>query len=100
MSQVRFFREAEEEFLAEVRYYAGVQAGGAPRFRAAVMAAAARALAFPGAGMPYLAGTRRVFVKGYPMFAVYKPESTGIAIVAIVHESRRPGYWLSRADAR
>ena len=48
------------------------------------------------AGLPYMAKTRRVFVKGYPFFLVYRPESTGVAVMAVAHESRRPGYWLSR----
>ncbi len=98
MNQATFLQEAADEFLAEIEYYASVQAHGADRFRTAVEEATARALTFPKAGMPYLAGTRRVFVKGYPFFLVYWPEPAGITIVAVVHESRRPGYWRSRAS--
>jgi toxin ParE1/3/4 len=97
VSRARFVIEAEAEFLAEVQYYAEVQREGASRFRQAVEAAAARALAFPLAGMPYLNKTRRVFVKGYPFFLVYRPEAEGVVVFAVVHESRRTGYWASRA---
>ena len=97
MSQARFLEEAEAEFLKEVQYYADVQAGGAERFRAAIEDATARALAFPMAGLSYLARTRRVFVKGYPFFLVYRPEAAGVVVFAVVHESRRTGYWMSRA---
>jgi toxin ParE1/3/4 len=97
VNRARFLVEAEAEFLKEVQYYAEVQAQGAERFRMAVEEAAARALAFPMAGQPYRSETRRVFVKGYPFFLVYRPESEGIAILAVVHEARRPGYWLSCA---
>jgi plasmid stabilization system protein ParE len=97
VSQARFLEEAEAEFLKEVQYYAGVQASGAERFRAAIEEAAARALVFPMAGLSYVARTRRVFVKGYPFFLVYRPEAGGVVVFAVVHESRRPGYWLSRA---
>jgi plasmid stabilization system protein ParE len=96
MKQARFLQEAEDEFLAEVAYYAEVQTRGAERFWAAVEEATARALTFPMAGLHYMAKTRRVFVKGYPFFLVYLPEPTGVAVMAVVHESRRPGYWLSR----
>lgn len=96
MIHARFLAEAETEFLNEVQYYADVQAGGAVLFRQAVEEATARALAFPNAGPPYLGKNRRVFVKGYPFFLVYKPEEEGIVVFALVHESRRPGYWLSR----
>lgn len=97
MSQARFLEEAEAEFLKEVQYYAEVQARGAERFRAAIEEATARALAFPMAGPSYLARTRRVFVKGYPFFLVYRPEAAGVVVLAVVHESRRPGYWMTRA---
>ncbi len=97
MNRARFLEEAEAEFLKEVQYYADVQTKGAQCFRMAVEEAAARALAFPMAGQPYRSKTRRVFVKGYPFFPVYRPETEGVAILAVVHEARRPGYWLTRA---
>ena len=97
MSRARFLAEAEAEFLHEVAYYAERQLKGAVRFREAVEAATARALAFPKSGPPYLVKTRRVFVRGYPFFLVYREEPGGIAVFAFVHESRRPGYWASRA---
>jgi plasmid stabilization system protein ParE len=67
---------------------------GAIRFR---QAATARALAFPQAGPSYLVKNRRVFVRGYPFFLVHREEPDGVAVFALVHESRRPGYWVSRA---
>ena len=97
MSRARFLEEAEAEFLREVEYYAEVQLNGAARFRKAVKAAVARALAFPRAGLPYFERTRRMFVRDYPFFLVYREEPGGIAVFAVVHESRRPGYWVSRA---
>jgi len=97
VSRVRFLAEAEAEFLHEVAYYAERQPNGAVRFREAVGAAIARALAFPKAGPTYLVRTRRVFVRGYPFFVVYREEPEGIAVFALVHETRRPGYWSSRA---
>jgi toxin ParE1/3/4 len=97
VSRARFLAEAEAEFLHEVAYYTQRQPNGAIRFREAVEAATARALAFPKAGQSYLVKTRRVFVHGYPFFLVYREEPDGIAVFALVHESRRPGYWASRA---
>lgn len=96
MSRARFLEEAEAEFLREVEHYASVQLKGAVLFRNAVEAAAMRALNLPKAGVPYLAKTRRVFVRGYPFFLVYREEPGGIVVFAVVHESRGPGYWTSR----
>jgi len=97
VSRARFLQEAEAEFLREVEYYAEVQPNGGALFRQAVEAATLRALNFPKAGLSYLVKTRRVFVRGYPFFIVYREEPGGIAVFAVVHESRRPGYWVSRA---
>lgn len=97
MNRVRFLEEAEAEFLWEVQYYANVQPSGARRFRIAVEEAARRALKFPLAGSPYRFNTRRVFVRGFPFYLVYRPEDEGIAILAVVQEARRPGYWSARA---
>jgi toxin ParE1/3/4 len=96
VNRARFLEQAEAEFLSEVQHYAQVQANGAEQFRTAVEEAAARALSFPMAGQPYRSKTRRVFVKGYPFFLVYRPETAGIVILAVAHEARRPGYWLTR----
>jgi plasmid stabilization system protein ParE len=97
VSRARFLTEAEAEFLHEIAYYAEKQPKGAIRFREAVEAATTRALAFPKAGLAYLVNTRRVFVRGYPFFLVYREEPDGIVVFALAHESRRPGYWASRA---
>ena len=96
MNLARFLEAAEAEFLQEVRYYAEVQPNGAERFRTAIEETVVRALAFPLAGQPYRSRTRRIFVKSYPFFLVYRTETDGIVILAVVHEARRPGYWLSR----
>jgi plasmid stabilization system protein ParE len=97
VSRVRFVEEAEAELLHEVKYYAEVQAHGAPQFHEAVENAVARILNFPKGGPPYLAKTRRMFVQGYPFFLVYREERDEIVVYAVVNESRSPDYWTSRA---
>lgn len=62
MKRARFIPEARREFLAEVSYYNKAQPDLGARFTGAVEEAAARALAFPLAGTPSVAGTRRVIL--------------------------------------
>jgi len=94
--RARFVAAARQEFLAEVVYYNEAQAGLGARFTAAVEDAAARAMAFPLAGSPSVANTRRVFLKGFPFSLFYRPESDGIVIFAVSHHARRPAYWVGR----
>lgn len=100
MNQARFVAEARREFLAEVAFYHEAQSGLGARFTKAVEEAAARAVAFPSAGSPSIANTRRVILKGFPFSLFYRPEGTGIVIFAVSHHARRPGYWVGRASGR
>ena len=96
MSKAHYLEEAEAEFLAEISYYKSLQVQGADKFRAAVEEATARALTFPKAGLQYLGNTRRVFLKGYPFFVVYLIAPSGVVVITVAHEARRPGYWAAR----
>jgi plasmid stabilization system protein ParE len=100
VKSVRFVPAARREFLAEVVYYNQEQAGLGARFAAAVEEAAARALAFPFAGSPAAAATRRVFLLGFPFSVVYREVAAGIVIFALAHQSRRPDYWATRVQDR
>jgi plasmid stabilization system protein ParE len=100
VKRARFIAAARLEFLAEVIYHDEAQPGLGARFTAAVEEAAARALAFPEAGSPSPANTRRVIVKGFRFSLYYPVEPEGIVIFAVAHHSRRPFYWRSRTRAR
>ncbi|MCU0836148.1 MAG: type II toxin-antitoxin system RelE/ParE family toxin [Chromatiaceae bacterium] len=97
MKRARFVTPARREPLAQVVYYEQQEPGLGARFTAAGEEATARALAFPLAGSPATANTRRVFLKDFPFAVVYRPEPSGITIIAVAHHSRRPGYWRVRA---
>jgi len=73
-----------------------MRVGYGARFAAAVEEAVARVLVFPESGSPLMAGTRRVFTKGFPFSVVYRSEPEAVVIVAVAHQSRRPGYWRGR----
>jgi plasmid stabilization system protein ParE len=96
----RFVPAARREFLAEIIYYNQEHDGLGSRFTAAVEEAAARVLAYPRAGSPGAAGTRRVFLQGFPFSVVYREVADGIVIFAVAHQSRRPDYWESRVQDR
>ncbi|MBQ11768.1 MAG: plasmid stabilization protein [Planctomyces sp.] len=41
-------------------------------------------------------GTRRFIVPRFPFTIVYLASGTVVTIVAVAHQSRRPGYWAPR----
>ena len=97
MNRARFLAAARLEFLAEVIYYNDATPGLGQRFTAAVEDALLRALKFPMAGSPAAANTRRMIVKDFPFSLVYRPENSGIVVIALAHHARRPHYWKSRS---
>jgi plasmid stabilization system protein ParE len=77
-------------------WYEKEQPGFGIKFIAAAREAAARAVAHPEQGSPYLFGTRRVFLDGFPYSVIYAVGAQRITIIAVEHQRRRPGYWRRR----
>lgn len=98
MREVRFLAVARFELFAAVAYYnrQGPELGA--RLIAEVGFAMDRAQLFPDAGHPGVAGTRTVHLPRFPFSVVYRRHRQGIEVVAIAHQSRWPGYWLSRVQ--
>jgi toxin ParE1/3/4 len=97
--KVEFISEAREEFMAEVTFYEAAQRGLGEKFSSSVEKAVSLIVTFPDVGSPSACGTRRVIVKGFPFWLVYKSSrSNCIIIFAIAHQSRRPGYWVNRVS--
>jgi toxin ParE1/3/4 len=96
VKRARFVAPARREFLLQVAYYNGKEAGLGFRFTAAVEQATVRALAFPLTGSRASKSTRRVFVKDFPFAVVYREEGEDIIVFAIAHHARRPEYWRQR----
>jgi len=100
VKRARFLAVARLEYLAEVAYYSEAEVDLGARFAEAVEEATSRALGFPLAGSPASAGTRRVLLRDFPFSLVYLTEESGIVVVALAPDARRPGYWRSRLRAR
>ncbi|MES2048689.1 MAG: type II toxin-antitoxin system RelE/ParE family toxin [Pseudomonadota bacterium] len=53
-------------------------------------------LQHPKLGAPWRHNTRMHVLKRFPYSLIYKLSEEEILIVAIAHQSRRPGYWSKR----
>ena len=51
---------------------------------------------YPEAGAVAGRGHRRFVMDGFPYVIFYRIDGPEVAIVAVAHTSRRPGYWLNR----
>lgn len=96
-----FHPEAEDEFLAELDRLRAVDAQVAGDFNVEVRAGVQLLLEYPEAG-PALGRSkvlRRKVLRRFRFTLIYALESELIRILAVAHESRRPGYWRSRLKA-
>lgn len=50
----------------------------------------------PGIGVSGQHGTARIFFKRFPYTLVFKIQDASVRVIAIAHQSRRPGYWVGR----
>ena len=50
----------------------------------------------PDTGAPYLANTRRVLLRRFAFFVVYRVRGDNVQVIAVAHARRRPGYWRAR----
>ncbi len=92
---------AEEELRAAVAWYEMQRRGLGARFFTEVGRVLDLILRHPGIGSPVPRvraeyGTRRVPLRRFPYFVVYREQGEEIQVVAVAHASRKPGYWRHR----
>jgi plasmid stabilization system protein ParE len=94
---VRFQSSAAREYQLARGYYSHIDPKLADRFRSAVDAVIARIMADPDS-LPLTAnGFRGIRLKRFSYVLFFKVlEAKSVAIYAVAHTSRRPGYWRRR----
>jgi plasmid stabilization system protein ParE len=94
--RARHHRAADQELAEATIYHDRERTGYGDRFVAAFLAARDFLLQFPNSGKPGVRGTRSWKVMGFRYHIVYVIRGDVIFILAVAHDRRRPGYWLSR----
>lgn len=97
---VRLGEHAAAEFAEAVRWYEERTPGVGVKFLAAVQQALRRIETRPEAGSPVprsqRSAARRVVLRRFPYQLIYYVRDSEIAVVAVAHTKRRPGYWKRR----
>jgi toxin ParE2 len=92
----RFLAPAEAELLEAISYYLAIRPELGTKFEQAVAEAIRSAVAHPERGAPRAKSTRRWLVKGFPFAIVYRANESGLLIVAVAHQRKRPAFWAGR----
>ena len=94
-----FHPEALEEFEEAAQFYAGCQPGLELRFIACVEAALRQISREPTKWRIFEQDIRRCLVHVFPYAVLFTVESDYLLIIAVMHTSRAPDYWLHRASS-
>ena len=88
---------AQVEFFKAVEFYDDLASGLGGYFVDAFDTAISQISDFPDSGAPYLYGTRRTLLRGFPFAVVYRVKRDVVEVIALAHRSRKPDYWTERA---
>jgi toxin ParE1/3/4 len=96
--QYEFHPEAEWEFIEQAAYYESEMAGLGDRFAREVERVVELLLEHPESGGAIDAQLRHFVLRRFPHSIIYSVIGETLAIIAVAHARREPGYWRSRAD--
>ena len=91
-----FELHAQQEFEDAVAYYDGVSPQLGNDFIEAVERVISQILKFPRACPELSPSTRRCRIKRFPYGLLYRLKKDEIEIIAVMHFSREPNYWVDR----
>jgi plasmid stabilization system protein ParE len=93
-----FHPEAEAEHLAEVAFYEGCRKGLGARYLASFNSAMERVCRDPEQfRIECEPDLRRIPLHGFPFAIIYRSVNGQVQVLAVAHQRRRPGYWVTRS---
>ena len=93
-----FHPDARVEYLKAVAYYDERQAGLGTRFTVEIERTIQRIVEAPHRWRNFEGEIRRCLAHTFPYGVLYSIEADYVLVLAVMHHSRKPGYWHSRAE--
>ncbi len=96
MSDYRLLSQAMDDLDAGVSFYDSEYPGLGYDFALEVRRLCRLIAESPGAGIEVRSEVRRRILRRFPYSILYTVDSGEVLVIAIAHQSRRPGYWSRR----
>ncbi len=96
MTSVHFLRPAEVEMMEAALFYEEQTAGLGQLFVSALEIALRSIVENPKAWPILRNDIRKRIVSRFPYSILYRTDGEKIVILAVMHQRRRPNYWLDR----
>ena len=94
--EVRYHPEAEQELLNEIAYLELRAENLGRRLLREILRSEAFLAQFPEAAPEIVPGIRKYRLRKFRYSLIYSIEGDIVWILAVAHQSRRPGYWMIR----
>ena len=96
MPKIVFHPEIASEIKASYNWYQEQATGLGEDFIAELEAAYDAIAELPETWPKFQKGFRRYLLTRFPFSIIYKDTNESIFVIAVMHNSRKPGYWLNR----
>ena len=96
MSQLIFHPDVATEIGASYAWYQEQANGLGDDYLAELEASFQAIIELPDTWPNFQKGYRRFLLSKFPFSVIYRANNNAIYVVAVMHNSRKPGYWLSR----
>lgn len=93
-----FHPDARLEYLKAITYYEERQAGLGGRFVLEIQDVIQRIVEAPHRWRSMEGEIRRCLANKFPYGVLYSVEADYVLLLAVMHHSRKPGYWRNRAE--
>ena len=97
MPELLFHPDIAIEIKASFSWYEAQAQGLGDDFINELEAAYQAILELPNTWPKFRKRSRRFLLRKFPFSVIYYPSETHIFIVAVMHNSRKPDYWIKRA---
>ena len=96
MKKIELHPEAEEDIEKAVNYYEDRRSGYGNKFLDNYVNSTDLIRTFPEAGTQYYEKVLFITLKDFPFSIFYLNLEASIFVLAVIHDRRRPGFWLDR----
>jgi len=96
MLNIIFHPDIENEVKASYEWYQNQAAGLGEDFLTELETAHQAILELPNTWPKFQKGFRRFLLSKFPFSVIYRFNQKTVYVVAVMHNSRKPGYWSER----
>jgi len=96
MSKLIFHPDVAKEIKASYEWYQGQAEGLGDDFLVELESAYEAIMELPNTWPNFSNNRRRFLLSRFPFSVIYHPSNNSVFVVAVMHNSKKPGYWESR----